>query len=224
MNYFFGIFDSTKKTIVQNGLVLSLDAANAASYPGSGNIWYDLSGNNYNATLFNSPTFSSSNGGYLIFNGTNQYATGAFLYPSVNIFSFNIWVYNLRTTTSNTFIGTNGGSGGVAFIQIGGSPNPFQFNNSFNNTQASINTWTMLTAVQTPTSQQLYINAVAVTNVVSNLLANQLGTIFNIALRTDNPSNGYAQCYVGNAQIYNRTLSNAEILQNFNALKTRYGL
>jgi hypothetical protein len=60
--------------IVSDGLVLSLDAANRNSYPGSGTTWSDLSGNGQNFTLYNSPTFSSSNGGELLFSGSNDYA------------------------------------------------------------------------------------------------------------------------------------------------------
>jgi hypothetical protein len=54
--------------IVTNGLVLSLDAADKNSYPGSGTVWSDLSGNNNNNTLVATPTFSSANGGSLVFN------------------------------------------------------------------------------------------------------------------------------------------------------------
>ena len=58
--------------IVTNGLVLCLDAANRKSYPGSGNIWRDLSGNGNNGTLTNGPTFSSANGGSIVFDGTDD--------------------------------------------------------------------------------------------------------------------------------------------------------
>jgi hypothetical protein len=44
--------------IVTNGLVLNLDAAKTDSYPGTGSIWRDLSGNSNNGTLTNGPTFS----------------------------------------------------------------------------------------------------------------------------------------------------------------------
>ena len=58
--------------IVTNGLVLALDAADKNSYPGTGTIWKDLTTNANNGTLVNTPTFSNSNGGTLLFNGTNQ--------------------------------------------------------------------------------------------------------------------------------------------------------
>ena len=62
--------------IVLDGLVLCLDAANSKSYPGSGTIWNDLSGRGYNATLFNSPTFSNSTLQFRV--ASSQYATCSF--------------------------------------------------------------------------------------------------------------------------------------------------
>ena len=59
--------------IVTDGLALCLDAANSKSYPGSGSTWTDLSGNGNNATLTNGPTYSSANGGSIVFDGVNDY-------------------------------------------------------------------------------------------------------------------------------------------------------
>ena len=61
--------------IVTDGLVLALDAANVKSYPGSGTTWTDMSGNGNNVTLTNGPTFSSDNGGSIVFDGVNDTAT-----------------------------------------------------------------------------------------------------------------------------------------------------
>lgn len=61
-------------SIVRSGLVMHLDAANSKSYPGTGTTWNDLSGNNENFTLYNSPTFSTNNLGELLFSGSADYA------------------------------------------------------------------------------------------------------------------------------------------------------
>ena len=58
-------------SIVTNGLVLALDAANHKSYPGSGTTWFDLSGNSHDGTLTGGPTFNSDNGGSIVFDGTD---------------------------------------------------------------------------------------------------------------------------------------------------------
>jgi hypothetical protein len=59
--------------IVTNGLVLCLDAADRTSYLGSGTTWFDLAGSN-NGTLTNGPTFNSTNGGSIVFDGVDDYA------------------------------------------------------------------------------------------------------------------------------------------------------
>ena len=59
--------------IVRSGLVLTLDAADRKSYAGSGTAWNDLSGNSINGTLTNGPTFSSVNGGSIVFDGIDDF-------------------------------------------------------------------------------------------------------------------------------------------------------
>jgi hypothetical protein len=59
--------------LVRNGLVLALDAGRTLSYPGSGTTWTDLSGNGNTGTLTNGPTYSSANGGSLVFDGVDDY-------------------------------------------------------------------------------------------------------------------------------------------------------
>ena len=59
--------------IITDGLVLYLDAANTKSYPGSGTTWRDLSKSQLNGTLTNGPTFNSSNGGSIVFDGVDDY-------------------------------------------------------------------------------------------------------------------------------------------------------
>ena len=63
---------NNSKQIVRSGLVLHLDAARPASYPGSGTTWTDLSGQGNNGTLTNGPTYSSANGGSIVLDGTND--------------------------------------------------------------------------------------------------------------------------------------------------------
>ena len=59
--------------IVTEGLKLSLDAGNEKSYPGTGTIWYDKSGNGFNGTLINGPIYSPTDGGSIVFDGVNDY-------------------------------------------------------------------------------------------------------------------------------------------------------
>ena len=112
----------TGANIIRNGLVLALDAASKNSYPGTGTTWTDLSGNNNNGTLINSPTFSSTNEGIFIFNGTTQnislpssltrlntnYSIGVWFLPTrvassylTSDWSFSGRNYNVTTETNN---------------------------------------------------------------------------------------------------------------------------
>jgi hypothetical protein len=61
--------------VVNDGLVLYLDAANTKSYPGSGATWYDLSGNDNNGELIANPEYNTANNGNIILNGSTQYVT-----------------------------------------------------------------------------------------------------------------------------------------------------
>ena len=80
--------------IVEDGLVLSLDAANTKSYPGSGTVWSDLSGNSNNGTLTNGPTFDSGNKGSIVFDGIDDSISvghTALLNPTLNM-TISVWV------------------------------------------------------------------------------------------------------------------------------------
>lgn len=87
--------------IITNGLVLHLDAANSKSYPLSGTVWNDLSGNNNHATLTNGPTYSSSNNGNILFDGVNDY--GTIQYNSILNFSGNVPMTICIVKKTNSF-------------------------------------------------------------------------------------------------------------------------
>ena len=73
--------------IVQDGLVLNLDAGNTASYPGSGTTWFDLTSNNNDGTLINNPTFDSTNGGSIVFDGIDDYVSFSTITNNTSPFS-----------------------------------------------------------------------------------------------------------------------------------------
>jgi len=75
--------------VVTTGLQLYLDAGNASSYPGSGTTWTDLTVNGRNGTLTNGPTYSGTNGGSIVFDGTNDFVqcTGSLSAAALRNFS-----------------------------------------------------------------------------------------------------------------------------------------
>jgi hypothetical protein len=112
--------------IIEDGLVLCLDAGNKRSYPGTGTTWYDTSGNDNHFTLYNTPTFSSDNGGCISFNGTDEYARsvntidlshdGSYIveavWRAVNTAIMMVWEqgsnWNTQTAGFGLFIRSNG--------------------------------------------------------------------------------------------------------------------
>ena len=75
--------------ISTNGLILYLDAGNTKSYPGTGTTWVDISQSGNNGTLINSPTFNSSNGGGIVFDGVDDYVTQSNI--TSNSLTFDFW-------------------------------------------------------------------------------------------------------------------------------------
>ena len=214
--------------IVKDGLVLDLDAAKKDSYPGSGTTWSDISGNQNNGTLTNGPTFNSDNGGSIVFDGTDDYISLP-INSSFNTLSitFEVWA-KLNSTASRQILMLNwqGNS-----LEVNADRSVVMFNYSSAgqvgaSTSASIfnwGSWTHFVGVYDNSSQSLktYINGVlqATTTSVPS-------TIYSVGVHkiagTDYSLGIYGN--VATARHYNRALSVAEVLQNYNALKGRYGL
>lgn len=201
-------------------LLLHLDAGDTSSYPGTGSDWTDLSGNGYNATLSNSPSFDSSNNGSLIFNGTNQFAQTNIYKRSV-FSSFNIWVKVLSNSVGGGFVSC-GGTVTTNYIQLGGSlPNTkFQFGLAASTANNPLNTWVMLTGIHTATTDYLYVNGTLVAS-ASTVSAVYLEKNITIGKRFDNT---YVNAHISSVKIWNYPLTTTEITAEFNAIKSRYGL
>jgi len=206
--------------IVTNGLVLALDAADQNSYPGSGTTWTDLGGNNNNATLVNSPTFNSTNGGNLIFNGTNQYASfSTYQQPaqsSTTSFTWNIWIFyiagGLNPILGNRF-------GGATWNKLTGVSFEYAGVQSFLVGGPTSNAWCNMSVVKNNTSFTLYRNSISISTATN--ASSTAALPFYVG---GDPGGEISNCYISNVQVYNRALSASEIQQNYNATKTRFGL
>jgi Tfp pilus assembly protein PilV len=226
--------------IVTNGLVLNLDAANSASYPGTGTTWFDLSGNGNNGTLMNSPVYSATNGGYLSFDGIDDYVNSgnnSSLMPTTAV-TFAAWIKpsassNYRTILSKGYDTTDGGyalrmtrdSEPIKlFSQVYNSSNSIASSGLYNN--IAINNWYYVVGTYDGTNVRLFINGVQseVTgsltgNIKTNTLPVKIGMISSASSTSE-----YYTGLISSVSIYNRALSASEITQNFNALRGRYGL
>ena len=211
--------------IVTDGLVLSLDASDRNSYVSGSTTWNDLAGTN-NGTLTNGPTFSSAgNASSIVFDGTNDFVgLGNILNLTTNL-SISAWcnISNL-TGSQNIFAKPS-----QYWLHKELDTNKFRFKiEAFTryeveaNLPLSTSTWYNLVGTYDRSTMKIYINgnfynstsiSVTIQTTVSSL---NVGGWSNGA----DPFNGN----IAIAQIYNRALSDQEILQNYNAQKSRFGL
>jgi len=214
--------------IVSSGLKLNIDASNPASYAGTGNSWYDLSGNNNHATLMNSPTYDAASGS-IVTNGSNQYiAVPQFNTANTNI-TVQAWVYvNLNST--GTFIknGTGGGGysigiGNSAYDQVGSNVVMLLYGRGWIATGVSYATagWKLVTlTLDGSSTARAYVNGgligTSYTWPTPTVPAGTLNFGANIGDGSIYYNGKFAAAY-----FYDRALSLAEIQQNYNAFSTK---
>ena len=220
--------------IVTDGLVLAVDAANKKSYPGSGTVWYDLSGNNTNGTLTNGPVFDSGNAGTIDFDGTNDYIS----FPS-NIFStltsitISCWFYwtNLERWTRIFDFGAS--TSVYMFLTPRSSLNRPRFtirapslSEQIINAPSAISTnvWSNIVITLNGTTGIMYMDGVSIQSNSISSTPDDLGNTTNNWIGKSQFSDPYYTGNIANVTIYNKALSAAEVLQNYNAVKTRFGL
>ena len=228
---------------VTNGLVLALDAANRKSYPGSGTTWADLSGSNNNGTLVNTPTYNA-NGSFsfdyiqtefVTFANTNSlmflnllpYTLEAWIYPTIDPGAGN-WtgIFNRESSDVgavrdgyNIFVVQSGSNVLISSERFAAgsvvSAGEYIVIASF------LNVWHHVLATFDGSVVKFYRNGIlkqtsgtTVTNMTNNIQTLQ------IAQR----GGQYFRGNISNAKIYNRALTQSEVLQNFNALRGRYSI
>ena len=222
--------------IVTDGLVLYLDAANTKSYVSGSTSWNDISRSGTNGTLTNGPTFNSTNGGNIAFDGVNDFCLSVFTFPKTNNISINIWgkynlfpvagnrglfqIQNLGTTPSDQiktvagWVNPQGQMWGRLIDTVGAKNLPLVIGSTI-----SLNTWYYFSYIADGSNYNLYINGDFKTQIAYNGVISNYDRIF-LATQGTEPAN----INLSNASIYNRALTSQEILQNYNATKTRFGL
>jgi hypothetical protein len=223
---------------VTSGLVLYYDPNNPSSYSGSGTNVNDLSGNSLNGTMSN-VTYNSP---YFVFNGTSSTisrADNALLEPGTGDFTLEAWVYYSVITGSSRVIlgktdngglasnwsyGLRTGSNGGTYIEVGNGTTS-AFSPSYTVTTGQ---WYQIVGVLTnvaSNSIEFYVNG-ASRGSNSHSFASIKNSIRSLYLGSYNGGE-YSQWFngrMGITRIYNKALSSAEVLQNWNANKSIYGL
>jgi len=221
-------------TIVQQGLVLNLDVGNIYSYAGAGTVWYDVSGNSYNGTLIGSPVYTSDNNGGIIFDSVAKYVTlpASGLAFGTGQFAIEAWVFSTAAVSYN-HVYSSQSSNNVGFISLyyqnGYGFSVADLGNSAvrtattHQTVVSQNTWYHVVGIRNASNQYIvYVNGVeSTTNSTSSypLTATAPQIASNPASNTERFTGTIASF-----RLYNTSLSAAQVLQNYNATKGRFGL
>ena len=215
--------------VVTTGLQLYLDAGNASSYPGTGTAWTDLSVNSRNGTLTNGPTYSATNGGSIVFDGSNDYVQ---CLGSVTV----------TAATFVTWIKRNGSQGQYDGILFSRGTNTtgmnFQTSNQLGyhwndagntyNWQSGLTipdaTWCMIAVSVTSTAATAYLCQTSGTTTATNTVNHSSSVLNDIKLAVDDAAARYFNGNIAIAQLYNTALSAADISQNFEVDRARFGV
>ena len=207
--------------IITDGLVFAVDAGSIRSYSGSGTTWATLKGE-YNATLTNGPSFDSGNGGSFDFDGSDDYCSISGLALSTTAYTKAVW-FNPDGATSNI---VSGGNDGMHAFWMGGTNTNLRsgHNNAWSTVDYSPGVmtgqwWYGVVSFNTTTGWKLYLNGELV-DTSTNTTTFTGGTAVRISafIAASNTFNGK----ISSVGIYNRALTDAEVLQNYNAQKTRF--
>ena len=228
--------------IVTNGLVLYLDAANTKSYVSGSTTWNDISRGGNNGTLVNGPAFSGSNGGSIVFDGVNDnIVLGNVLNMGTNSITVSVWV------KLNTGSGTMGIAGKTSQRSYVGRYTIFIETSNINALFQPTSNYTITTSV-TPYVDGRFHNMCLTINRTGFMTlyidSSSVGTPVDVSSTSGvnlNASTDYF--YVGaygnstgqtpalflngniaQTTVYNRALTAQEVLQNYNATKTRFNL
>jgi hypothetical protein len=218
--------------VVTSGLVLCLDAGNPRSYPGTGTTWFDVS-SNLPTTLQNSPTYTSGINGYFTLNGTNSWVdigTNASFMPAN--FTASIWFYLNGTPSAGTvyrvFRSRTYGFG-VNVTESRGF-DAFMYDSTLalssisGSSTLSLSTWYNIAITFASNTFSIYLNGslVTSTNTASNT-AYYINGYMGLGRDADS-ANSFLNGRIANYCFYNKGLTATEVLQNFNAIRGRYGI
>jgi hypothetical protein len=219
-------------SIVRDGLVLHLDAANIKSYPGSGTVWNDLIGNANSGTLVDGVGYSSDNNGAFTFNGSTQ-CIELSTYPQVFNGSVSMlgWFYFNVENTRDVLFSNYTATPNIGFERHTSNRLRVWWNSGANdvysgNDLVPANQWLNICIIRNKelSQFQFYVNGTLRSNPsVSTADLTSVGGPFRIGrdIRTDFTALEGKCSYIS---LYSKALNDTEVSQNFNALRGRYGI
>ena len=231
--------------IITNGLIMHLEAGNPLSYTGSGTTWVDMSNNSRNGTLINGVGYSSSNGGVLTFDGVNDYVSLASMNSALvnkTSFTYDTWFKcnNTSTAALKTLFsfGSNPNYSNDILFGVTSNTILMQVNNGADASSTFTFTstgWNNLSIIydgtQTGNANRLkaYVNGVLMTVSFGSYIVPSSTSSVNqsnsaIGAYSTGPFDNFFNGNIASSKLYNRSLSESEVTQNFNATKSRFGL
>jgi len=219
-------------TLVQQGMTLSLDAGNPYSYAGAGFDWYDVSGNSYICTLINGPTY---NNGAIVFDATNDFVDLTYPYSVPIAASGNavrsMFAWVRTTSTGNqAFISTGTAASSQSFnlVKYGSYIGVMGYNNDYYPSTGNAGilitdgVWHYIGVTFDGTNLRMYVDGI-LDNTSGTLTYSTTGQNNFIGKSSHTGNENYTNGSMGMVHVYNRALSGAEVLQNYNATKGRFG-
>jgi hypothetical protein len=221
------------KSIITRGLTFYLEAGDPGSYPQTGTTWFDVSGNNHIGTLTNGPTFSSNNGGTIVFDGTNDFVDLTNASTPLSNLSYETILKIDSIPASNVFRSiwqksdNWNESTGISLQMIYGSltfsyGSPWGGSVSYALSNLTVGNWYHIVGTSSSVSSgtsRMYINGSLVATGANEATPT---TTSNLTLGLGNGGN-----FLGNISVfrtYNRQLADAEVVQNYNAQRGRFGV
>ena len=208
---------------VSDGLVFYIDTANPRSYLGTGTIIYDLVTGGIAGTLTNGPTYNVAQRGGIIFDGVNDYALfGRRADLQGTNITLSVWAKFASLTSGDVAI-TFGWTDGVNWRQgfgLGTYAGGIRSYLASIEYKANLNTWYHIATSSIGGSNNLYINGIGVSSSVASVVYQSTNLLY--AGYGGPGYSSYGKFILGSAKIYNKSLTAAEIKQEYDATKKRY--
>lgn len=233
--------------IVTDGLLMYLDVANTKSYISGFTSFNDLTKNYTNGTLINGPSYDSLNGGSIIFDGIDDYVElindQNSRFTNFSEVTIDVWV------NINSFFGVGNRFIYVQFFAVPGGGNTscgiflntsgkfvFGYRDNIQNNSGSIKSlisnstlvtnkpYNLVATFKANTMTKLYINGVVDNSSVQNNNISSLNPDFIRIARLNNPTADFYNGKIYSVKTYDKSLTDEEVFQNYNALKNRFGL
>jgi len=213
--------------IVLGGLVVWLDAGVSDSYPAGGTVWKDLAGSN-NAVLINSVNYISDNKGAFTFNSGNDYIESSYTAGNISKLTMSAWLNKTNAQTSFPAVLVYSNPFGMEIY-----PQTIYINFTFGDYGAvnyNINGWQNIvftfdgTLTGNSNRLKIYLNGINQTVSYTGTIPASVNITGKLQVGRRHWAVQQSQGSVSNVSIYNQVLTAPEILQNYNAMKGRFGL